>query len=36
MDASELDRALAEFARRERRYGLTSAQARETGVGAEC
>jgi undecaprenyl diphosphate synthase len=36
VDASELDRALEEFARRERRYGLTSAQARETGVGAAC
>lgn len=36
MDAGEFDRALAEFARRERRYGLTPAQARETGVGAAC
>ena len=36
MDAAEFDRALAEFARRDRRYGLTPAQARETGVGAAC
>jgi undecaprenyl diphosphate synthase len=36
MDESEFDRALAEFARRDRRYGLTPAQARETGVGAAC
>ena len=36
MDEGEFDRALAEFARRERRYGLTPAQARVTGVGAAC
>jgi undecaprenyl diphosphate synthase len=31
VDATALDAALAEFARRERRFGLTSAQARATG-----
>ncbi|NCT68700.1 MAG: di-trans,poly-cis-decaprenylcistransferase [Rhodanobacteraceae bacterium] len=31
VDAAVLDAALAEFARRERRYGLTSAQARAIG-----
>src|SRR5690606_8535769 len=35
-DERELDRALAAFAQRDRRYGLTPAQARETGVGAAC
>ncbi len=36
VDERELDRALAAFAQRDRRYGLTPAQARETGVGAAC
>jgi len=31
IDATALDAALADYARRERRYGLTSAQARATG-----